>query len=228
MRLLLPRRCLPEVKRLLLRFEQKELLPPRRCLPEVRSPERSPRSTRLRRLVCLVNRANTSCARLRRARRRSLITLEDMAKSAGERSVAGISAASRRDEIMKPSITQAADGTYYTAVYDPTSKSMTTAVLNGPDGKPLKGTRDLDARTKAMVEALLLGARGEIDPDARNKAVQDAIKLLEGTGGARTSGAQSAGTPLTSQYKEGDIVNLRGGGRGTVVNVDGKLMVKPL
>jgi len=39
---------------------------------------------------------------------------------------------------------------------------------------------------------------------------------------------QSVGTAGTSRYKEGDIVNLKNGGRGKVVNVDGKLVVKPL
>lgn len=39
---------------------------------------------------------------------------------------------------------------------------------------------------------------------------------------------QSVGTSGSSKYKEGDIVNLKSGGQGRVVNVDGKLMVKPL
>jgi hypothetical protein len=40
--------------------------------------------------------------------------------------------------------------------------------------------------------------------------------------------SQSVGTAGTSKYKEGDIVSLKSGGKGKVVNVNGKLMVQPL
>lgn len=39
---------------------------------------------------------------------------------------------------------------------------------------------------------------------------------------------QAVGTSGSSRYKEGDVVNLKSGGQGRVVNIDGKLMVKPL
>lgn len=67
---------------------------------------------------------------------------------------------------------------------------------------------------------------------------QEADGILQTTKGLRlgkdakpSSGpnsSQSVGTPSTSRYKEGDVVNLKNGGRGKVVNVDGKLMVQPL
>lgn len=108
------------------------------------------------------------------------ITLEDIAKSSGERSVAGINQQTQREAASKPSITQAADGTYYTAVWDPKAKTMSTAVLNGPDGKPLKGTKDLDARTKALVDAKLVDLRTEYDPDRKKELITEINTLLAG------------------------------------------------
>lgn len=67
---------------------------------------------------------------------------------------------------------------------------------------------------------------------------QEADGILQTTKGLRlgkdakpSSGpnsGQGVGTAGSSRYKEGDIVNLKNGGRGRVVNVDGKLMVQPL
>lgn len=94
---------------------------------------------------------------------------EDMAKSAGERSVANISA-------NAPKVTQLADGTFGVV----TGGKLTSYLTDPQTGERLKGTRDLDARTKAMVDALLLDAKTELDPDVRKGIVDQAITLLNG------------------------------------------------
>lgn len=125
------------------------------------------------------------------------IELEDLAKSAGERSVANINRSAQRDATMKPTIQQDANGQYYAITYDPATKGTTTKAILGPDGQPLKGPKDLDARTKSMVDALLTQARGEIDPEARKASVDQALLLLQGgpAPAGKAGAASAAGAP---------------------------------
>jgi len=94
---------------------------------------------------------------------------EDMAKSAGERSVANISA-------NAPKVTQLADGTFGVV----TGGKLTSYLTDPETGEKLKGAKDLDSRTKAMVDALLLDAKATLDPDERKAIVDQAITLLNG------------------------------------------------
>ena len=145
------------------------------------------------------------------------LTLIDYANSAGERSVAGINAGAQRDALYKPTIQSDSEGNVYTATWDPTTKKTTTAALLGPDGKQIKGPKDLDQRTSALAQAMLAGIRNEIDPDAKKETINTVMELL-------TTGKLpgSKGT-----YKDGDVVNLQGGGTGTVTTVNGKQVIKP-
>lgn len=147
------------------------------------------------------------------------ITLEDYAKSAGERSVAGISAGVQREALSKPSIQQDTEGNYYASTWDPKTKKLTSDALLGPDGKQLKGPKDLDQRTSALANAMLADLKTELDPDIRKNTIAGIKTLL-------TTGKAPGGE--TSQYKDGDIVNLKSGGQGKVVTVNGKQMVEPL
>jgi hypothetical protein len=145
------------------------------------------------------------------------IAKEDYAKSAGERSVAGISQQTQREASSKPNITQAADGTYYVGVWDSKSKTMSTSVLTDPKGEPLKGTRDLDARTKAMVDAKLIDARAELDPDSRKAIIAEVTELLGGSKGG-------AGGALPAPKTREDLNKLPAGTRYTAP--DGTTRVK--
>lgn len=126
------------------------------------------------------------------------IELEDIAKSAGERSVAGITA-------NAPKIQQAADGRFIVV-----QGGKTTGVLKDPaTGEPLMGPKDLDQRTLKMVDALLTGAKGELDPEARKDAVNQALDLLKGS---NKTAAPKEGDTATSKsgkpivYKNGQWV----------------------
>lgn len=145
------------------------------------------------------------------------ITKEDYAKSAGERSVAGINQQTQREASSKPNITQAADGTYYVGVWDSRSKTMTTSVLTDPKGEPLKGPKDLDARTKAMVDAKLIDARAELDPDNRKAIIAEVTELLGGPKGG-------AGGALPAPKTREDLNKLPAGTRYTAP--DGTTRVK--
>lgn len=126
------------------------------------------------------------------------IEIEDLAKSAGERSVAGITA-------NAPKIQQAADGRFIVV-----QGGKTTGVLKDPaTGEPLMGPKDLDQRTLKMVDALLTGAKGELDPEARKDAVNQALDLLKGS---NKTAAPKEGDTATSKsgkpivYKNGQWV----------------------
>lgn len=97
------------------------------------------------------------------------IAKEDVAKSAGNRSVANITA-------NAPKISALADGTF--AV---TQGGKVTSYLTDPVTKEkIKGPKDLDSRTTAMVNALLLDAKADLDPDSRKETVRQAIDLIRG------------------------------------------------
>lgn len=126
------------------------------------------------------------------------IELEDLAKSSGERSVAGI-------QVNAPKIQQAADGRFIIV-----QGGKATGVLKDPTtGEPLMGPKDLDQRTMKMVDALLTGAKGELDPEARKTAVNEALDLLRGS---NKTAAPKEGDTATSKsgkpivYKNGQWV----------------------
>lgn len=97
------------------------------------------------------------------------IAKEEVAKAAGQRSVANVTA-------NAPKISALADGTF--AV---TQGGKVTSYLTDPDSKEkIKGSKDLDSRTTAMVNALLLDAKSDLDPDSRKQTVQQAIALIQG------------------------------------------------
>lgn len=108
------------------------------------------------------------------------VELEDLAKAAGERSVAGMSRDTQFAIASKPSITQDANGLYFTTMFDPKTKTTTTAALTGPDGKQLQGPKDLDQRTAKMAEALLVSARTDLDAESRAQTVSQVLDLLRG------------------------------------------------
>ena len=126
------------------------------------------------------------------------VELEDIAKSSGERSVAGI-------QVNAPKIQQAADGRFIIV-----QGGKATGVLKDPaTGEPLMGPKDLDQRTMKMVDALLTGAKGELDPEARKQAVDQALDLLRGS---NKTAAPKEGDTATSKsgkpivYKNGQWV----------------------
>lgn len=142
---------------------------------------------------------------------------EDYAKSAGERSVAGISATAAANA---PKITALADGSMAVV----TGGKITSYLTDPKTGEKVYGPKDLDSRTSAMVNALLLDAKTDLDPESRRATVEQAISILQGA-----KANANAPTAKPGQYNEGDIVNLTGGGRGQVVKApDGTLKVKPL
>ena len=126
------------------------------------------------------------------------IELEDLAKSAGERSVAGVTA-------NAPKIQQMGDGRFVVI-----QGGKTTGFLKDPvTGEALMGPKDLDQRTLKMVDALLTGAKGELDPEARKDAVNQALDLLKGS---NKTAAPKEGDTATSKsgkpivYKNGQWV----------------------
>ena len=130
------------------------------------------------------------------------IELEDIAKSAGERSVANASAAATANA---PKIQQLGDGRFVVV-----QGGKTTGFLKDPvTGEPLTGPKDLDQRTLKMVDALLTGAKGELDPEARKDAVNQALDLLKGS---NKTAAPKEGDTATSKsgkpivYKNGQWV----------------------
>ena len=126
------------------------------------------------------------------------IGLEDLAKSSGERSVAAVTA-------NAPKIQQAADGRFIVV-----QGGKATGVLKDPaTGEPLMGAKDLDQRTLKMVDALLTGAKGELDPQARKDAVDQAIDLLKGSN--KTAAPKEGDTAMSKSgkpivYKNGQWV----------------------
>lgn len=97
------------------------------------------------------------------------IAMEDVAKAAGQRSVANIAA-------NAPKVSALADGTFAVV-----TGGKVTSYLTDPDTKErIKGPKDLDSRTTAMVNALLLDAKSDLDPDSRKQTVRQAIDLIQG------------------------------------------------
>ena len=105
------------------------------------------------------------------------LSKEDFAKSAGERSVAGIGA---RAAASAPKIMPLGDGTM--AVVE--GGKITSYLTDPKTGEKIMGPKDLDQRTTKMVDALLLSAKSDLDPDSRAATVNEAISLLKGGPGA--------------------------------------------
>lgn len=142
---------------------------------------------------------------------------EDLAKGATQIKVAGMNLSQAITMAQKPTMQSDAEGNINLVSWDPKTQKTTVAPLIGADGKPVKGPKDLDQRTQLMVKAILEGAHNELDETRKAAAINQALDLLKGgSGGA------------AGQYKEGDIVTLKSGKPGRVVNVDGKLVAQEI
>ena len=145
------------------------------------------------------------------------VSRENLANGATQLKAAEIGAAPHWAQLSKPSIQADSEGNYYTISWDPKTNKVASAQITTADGKPLKGMKDLDTRTKVLAESFLVEAKDPLtDPERRERALQTVRDLL--------SGKDLGGT---SNYKAGDKVTLKNGGTGTVVEVNGKLVVKP-
>lgn len=133
----------------------------------------------------------------------SAIEKKSLAESAGQRSVANISAAPHWAALSKPTVQQDSDGNFYSIGWDPKTKSTTTAPITGTDGKPLKGARDLDAKTKLMADAMLADLKTDLDPDSRKQTINNVLDLLRGGGNnaSRETQAQTEAQQLVATGK---------------------------
>lgn len=95
---------------------------------------------------------------------------EKVAGAAGERSVAAVTA-------NAPKITPMGDGSYGVTV----GGKLTSYLTDPKTGEKVMGPKDLDQRTAKMVDALLLSAKTDLDPDSRSSTVAQAIELLKGS-----------------------------------------------
>lgn len=124
----------------------------------------------------------------------SSVASESEAKSAGQIKAAEIGAAPHWAQLKRPSIQTDGDGNYFALSWDPKTNKTTAAPITGADGKPLKGPKDLDSRTKMLVEAELADIKSDLDPDSRAQKIQNVRDLLSGKTSA--SGGPSADDPL--------------------------------
>jgi hypothetical protein len=132
---------------------------------------------------------------------------------------------------------------------DPEQRSVLEQQIKDLSGSSTKSYGDMVTAAghyRMLAQNLRKDAESAFDDGERNDMLararyyeQEADAILQTTTDRRlggkpkatsgpNSGNQNLGTASTSKYKEGDIVSLKSGGKGKVVNVNGKLMVQPL
>jgi len=104
---------------------------------------------------------------------------KSLAENAAHIQVAGAQLSQALTLAQKPDIVTDADGNILMRSWNPKTNNVTTQPLIGSDGKPMKGPKDLDERTKLMANALLVDAKAELDPEKRTAMAMQVVDLLK-------------------------------------------------